>query len=178
MLHLQQVALKKRFGQKGGQRKMDRQLFRKKSLDKVSSPEQLNDYIRAAEPGVFLMLAAVIVFLAGVCVWGIFGRLDTVIRTAGVCRNGEVACYVKETDIGSVHVGMPVTVNGETGIVTEIGAVPVEAGDGMDAWMLHLGAIAEGEWVYSVKASAPADDGIYEVQLIEESISPASFVWN
>ena len=45
---------------------MDNQLFRKKSLDKVSSPEQLNDYIRVSNPGVWIALTAVIVLLFGV----------------------------------------------------------------------------------------------------------------
>ena len=59
---------------------MDNQLFRKKSLDKVSSPEQLNDYIRVSNPGVWIALSAVIVLLFGVCIWGIFGRLENEIR--------------------------------------------------------------------------------------------------
>ena len=56
---------------------MSDQIFRKKSLDRISSPEQLNDYIRMANPGIWMILAAVIILLAGVCVWGIFGHLDT-----------------------------------------------------------------------------------------------------
>ena len=51
---------------------MSDQIFRKKSLDRISSPEQLNDYIRVANPGIWMILAAVIILLAGVCVWGIF----------------------------------------------------------------------------------------------------------
>ena len=43
---------------------MSDQIFRKKSLDRISSPEQLNDYIRVANPGIWMILAAVII-LAG-----------------------------------------------------------------------------------------------------------------
>ena len=53
----------------------EKQIFRKSSIDRVSSPEQLNDYIRISNPSVWMVLAAVIVLLAGVCVWGIFGHL-------------------------------------------------------------------------------------------------------
>ena len=60
---------------------MSDQIFRKKSLDRISSPEQLNDYIRVANPGIWMILAAVIILLAGVCVWGIFGHLDTKTET-------------------------------------------------------------------------------------------------
>lgn len=157
---------------------MEGKIFREKSFSKVSSPEQLNDYIRVAEPGVFLILAAVIVFLAGACIWGIFGRLDAVVHTAGECKDGIVTCYVKETDISAVQVGMPITVDGEQGTVTEIEETPIKAEEGADAWLLHLGGISEGEWVYPIKGSVSASDGIYETQITVESVSPMSFVWN
>lgn len=57
-------------------------LFRKKSIEKVTSPEQLNDYIRVSNPGVWTVLAAVVILLAGACVWGVFGRLDSAVQTA------------------------------------------------------------------------------------------------
>ena len=44
-------------------------VFRKKSLDRVNSPEQLNEYIRVANPGVWVILAAVIVLLRYVLVY-------------------------------------------------------------------------------------------------------------
>ena len=52
---------------------MNENLFRKKSVDRVSSPEQLNDYIRVANPSVWMVLAAVVILLAGVIVLRIFG---------------------------------------------------------------------------------------------------------
>lgn len=157
---------------------MKDQLFRKKSLDKVSSPEQLKDYIRVSGPGVFMVLAAVIVFLAGVCVWGIFGRLDTVIKTAGKCENGILTCYVKEADASAVKAGMELTVDQKKGTVTDVETVPMEVTEDMDSYLLYLGGFAEGEWVYAVRAQVPADDGIYKVQITAESVSPMSFVWN
>ena len=65
------------------------ELFRKKSIERVTSPEQLNDYIRVSNPGVWMVLAAVVILLAGVCVWGVFGRLDTKKQASGVCENGK-----------------------------------------------------------------------------------------
>ena len=42
---------------------MDNKLFRKNSLERVSSPEQLNDYVKVSSPGIWIILAAVIVRL-------------------------------------------------------------------------------------------------------------------
>ena len=77
-------------------------VFRKSSIDRVSSPEQLNDYVRVSNPGVWMILSAVVVLLAGVCVWGIFGRLESKIATAGTCQNGVFTCFVTEEQIERV----------------------------------------------------------------------------
>ena len=41
------------------------QIFRQKSLDQISSPEQLHDYLHVTNPTVWLALAAVILLLVG-----------------------------------------------------------------------------------------------------------------
>lgn len=50
-------------------------IFRKKSIDKVSSPEKLDDYIRVTTPSVWITLAAIVILLVGATVWGFFGEL-------------------------------------------------------------------------------------------------------
>ena len=52
-------------------------LFREKSVTKVSSPEQLNDYIRVSTPAAWLVLVAIVLLLAGVVLWGFLGRLES-----------------------------------------------------------------------------------------------------
>lgn len=52
------------------------ELFRKKSIERVSTPEQLNDYIRVTTPSVWAVLIATVVLMLGVLVWGVFGRID------------------------------------------------------------------------------------------------------
>ncbi len=57
-------------------KKKNESLFREKNLERISSPEQLNDYIRVATPGVWLLLAGVIVLLVGALLWASFGTVD------------------------------------------------------------------------------------------------------
>ena len=57
-----------------------KQIFREKSLERVSSPEQLDDYIKVTTPSVWIILAATIVLLAGMIIWGVFGKIE--IRTS------------------------------------------------------------------------------------------------
>ena len=47
---------------------MNDKLFRKSSLDKITGPEQLDDYIRVASPSLWVMLGAVVVLLIAVLV--------------------------------------------------------------------------------------------------------------
>ncbi len=53
-----------------------KQIFREKSLERVSSPEQLDDYIKVTTPSVWIILAATIVLLAGMIIWGVFGKIE------------------------------------------------------------------------------------------------------
>ena len=51
-------------------------IFRNKSMERVSSPEQLNDYIRVTTPSVWIVLIALVVLLVGILVWSVFGRIE------------------------------------------------------------------------------------------------------
>ncbi len=51
-------------------------IFREKSLERVSSPEELNDYIRVTTPSVWLVLAALVILLAGMLAWSVFGTVE------------------------------------------------------------------------------------------------------
>ena len=57
-------------------------IFRQKSIDRVSSPEQLNDYIRVTTPTVWLVLLALVILLLGMLAWSVFGTVE------GVDANG------------------------------------------------------------------------------------------
>ena len=71
-------------------------LFREKSIERIESPEKLNDYLKVTSPGVWLVLITVIVILAGVCIWGVFGRIQATAPAAVVSENGESVCLVPE----------------------------------------------------------------------------------
>ena len=158
---------------------MNEQLFRKKSVDKVSSPEQLNEYIRVSNPGVWMALAAIVVLLAGVIVWGFIGHLDTTLSTAVVCENGEAVIYVKEADAEKIAVGMTVRVGDKEYAISAISAEPqiLKTGDISD-YAFHASEITAGEWVYAVKVNGAFETGVQKAEIVVESISPISFILN
>lgn len=139
---------------------MNESVFREKSLEKVKSPDNLNEYIRVANPGVWVLLAAVIALLAGLCIWGVFGQLHTEIRTDVRVENGIVTCFLPEENAHSVRPGMPASVDGCSGTVTE---VSVRSGAGSTCQL-------------QLEETLP--DGIYIARIEVENIHPASFLLN
>lgn len=65
---------------------MNNSIFRQESIDKVSSPEKLDDYIRVTTPSVWITLIAIILLLTGALVWGIFGEV-TIHNEDGTTEN-------------------------------------------------------------------------------------------
>ena len=52
-------------------------IFRKETLERISSPEQLTDYLKITNPGIWVILTAVILLLAGLFAWTMIGTLET-----------------------------------------------------------------------------------------------------
>ena len=87
-------------------------IFRKKAVDRVNSPEQLNDYIRVTSPSIWMVLAGVICILAGAIVWGIFGNLYTTVDGAGIVYDRNLTVYIRTADRPNVEEGMTINCNG------------------------------------------------------------------
>lgn len=139
---------------------MNDEIFRKKSLDKVKSPENLDDYIHVSNPGVWLLLISIIVLLAGACVWGIFGHIDSTIPSTVHVEDGTVICYIADQDISSVHEGMTVRFDEFEAVITEIGKKD------------------EPGYVCILESDQMILDGFYEGKIIIKSVKPLSFVLN
>lgn len=153
-------------------------LFRKKSMEKIVSPEQLNDYITVSTPAVWLVLSCIVLLLTGMCVWGVFGSLETVIEAAAVSSGGKTVCYVREEYRSELTEDMTVRIGDTSCPVLGVSDMPVQITENFDAYLLHIGGLETGEWVYEVTAGAGAQDGVYKAELVTESIAPISFLLN
>lgn len=156
---------------------MKENIFRKKSIDRVNSPEQLDEYIRVASPGVWLVLTGIAVLLVGCVVWGIFGTIETTQNVEVVCNGEELQCYISPETVDSISEGMAVTVNGQTGTVLTVSDVPVMIPKDADPYLLYIGGYSAGDFAYTAEISVDGlPDGIYEAKVVTESIKPISFV--
>ena len=157
---------------------MSNNLFRKKSIEHISSPEQLNDYICVSTPSVWMLLIAIVILLTGVCVWGVFGHMDTMLPAVTTAQDGAVTAYVREAEISRIQVGMPVKVSGSEGVVVSVASQPVRVDETFTDYMLHVSGLQESEWVYAVTLNVSCPDGVHTAEITTERVSPMSFVLN
>lgn len=157
---------------------MNEQLFRKKNIERISSPEQLNDYIRVSNPGMWLLFTAVVILLVGVCVWGIFGRLDTKLFVCAVGANGSVVCYVAEDQVSSVSEGMTLIIGETEYHITAVAGAPLAVDNSFGEYALHVGGLQIGQWVYTLQTDAALPDGVYQAQIVIDSVAPIFFILN
>lgn len=90
---------------------MAKKLFRDQSLERLSSPDALDHYIKVVNPSTFLILATVSVFLLTLLIWSIFGRVDTKITVPVYAQSGQ--CVARISDGSQLELGMSVEQNGE-----------------------------------------------------------------
>lgn len=156
---------------------MNTALFRKTSIDRVNSPEQLNQYIRVARPGVWITLSAVVLLLAGVVIWGVFGTIETTVHTYALVENGKVVCYLEEEDAALVEDGMPVLLDDVSGRVLSVSAAPVQIDAGANPYLMHMSGFSAGDFRYVAEIEAQGlADGVYQAKITVESVHPLVFV--
>lgn len=134
------------------------QLFRKASLDSITSPEQLTDYMRVTNPSLLIILGAVLVLLLGAVTWFYTARIETTVTGSAMASNGTLSVYVSGDEAESIKKGMTVKVRGYEADITEI--------------ELHNDG--------SVTASAEADihDGLYDAEIVTGELDPISFIFD
>jgi multidrug efflux pump subunit AcrA (membrane-fusion protein) len=119
---------------------MQKSIFRKSSLERISSPEQLNEYVKITNPGVWAVLLGLFALLIAVAVWAYAGSIPETVQFTGVvyAHEGEeeaVYCFVPMSVSKRLSDGMKVQVSPDyapreeygyiSGTVESIGEKPV-----------------------------------------------------
>ena len=89
-------------------------LFRKNSMESISSPEQLTDYLRVTNPAVWIVMAAIILMLVGMLIWGSVAQIDSYAAGTAQVQDGRMIVVFDDSGLAAnVKAGMSVTI-GET----------------------------------------------------------------
>ncbi|MBP3758996.1 MAG: hypothetical protein J6I83_04050 [Firmicutes bacterium] len=129
-------------------------LFRKKALDHISSPENLTDYLRVTNPGIWVVLAGVILLLIGLFVWSMIGDLET---------RADVKVIVDDHQAQIITLGSDSLKEGMTLSVAD-----------KEYTIAHA---AEDEYGRSVGETAvELPDGTYDGTVVTETVHPIEFL--
>lgn len=96
---------------------MNNNVFRKKSLDRISSPEQLNSYIKVSNPSIWLILSALIIIIVSVVIWSVSGNITTMVSANAIVKSSEdtpdtLICYVLPEKASNIKKNMDVNICG------------------------------------------------------------------
>ena len=129
-------------------------LFREKTLQRISSPEKLTEYLRVTNPGIWIVLGAIILLLGGLLVWATIGTLETK-ASAKVIVEDHVAMVVTD-GAAKLNDGMPLR---------------ILSGDYI------IAATTEDYYgrVYGI-TEVPLPDGSYDGTVIVEQVRPIDFL--
>ncbi len=97
-------------------------VYRKASMERISSPEQLNDYLRVTNPSVWIVLAAVVLLLIGTLVWACFTDIGSSVSGVAAVENGVMTVRFEDAALEkNVEAGMLVTVGGTASPIVSVG---------------------------------------------------------
>ena len=97
-------------------------LFRKDSMERISSPEQLTDYLHVTNPTVWVVMAAIILLLVGLLIWSAFAQIDSFAAGTAKVENGQMTVVFDDAQQAqNVEVGMSVTVGDNESTIGSVG---------------------------------------------------------
>ena len=113
---------------------MNKQLFRQQSMDHISSPEQMHDYMRVTSPRLWMLLSAILALLVGLVVYASTTRMENTMSIRLQAGENYGTCDLTAAQKDMVKTQMPVRLGDVTGYVSDI----------MQVTMLRLDAVFDG----------------------------------
>ncbi len=137
-------------------------LFRKSTLERVSSPEQLNEYIKVTNPSLIVMLLGIFTILAAGMVWVFCGGIPNSVELSGVVATnikGEqsVYCYVPISTSKKIKKGMNVQISPDYASREEYG---------------YINGVVESVGT-SIVTSDTLESNFYDPQIVLPTVSAA-----
>ena len=126
---------------------------------RISSPEQLDDYLKVTSPKVWVLLVAVVLLLAGLLLWGSFTTIESYATGTARAVGGELTVTFDDAEKAS---------RGQPGMQIEVGDMRAE--------VLTVGTDESGKPVASARASIP--DGSYDVRVGYKATQVISMLLN
>lgn len=126
---------------------------------RISSPEQLNDYLKVTNPKTWVLLVAILLLVGGLLLWSVFTTIESYATGTALADGGELTVMFHDDEKAD---------RVEPGMELEIGGAYVE--------ILTVGTDANGKVVATALANVP--DGAYEVRVGYKTTQVISMLLN
>lgn len=169
---------------------MQNKLFKKSSMERITSPEKLNDFIKVANPSSWMILGAALALVLGLLVWGIFGELSNSVTFNGHLKDGQLYGYVTGGMEAQLQPGMAATVipqgaaeGAMTGRILTVADQPLSfdeaSRDITSDYMLSALGITGWNIAVTLETDAPLYEGVvYAVSVVTETYRPIQMIFN
>jgi len=142
---------------------MEKQVFREKSVERIASPEQLQDYMRVTTPGTWMVLAAVILLLAGLIISSALVNVESTIPGQATVEEDGLLLQI-ELPLSQKSLVSP-------GMVVRVADREAK-----------VDMIFQAENALQVLAELPEDGeklapGTHDVKIVTETVTPISFLF-
>ena len=142
---------------------MEKQVFREKSVERIASPEQLQDYMRVTTPGTWMVLAAVILLLAGLIISSALVNVESTIPGQATVEEDGLLLQI-ELPLSQKSLVSP-------GMVVRVADREAK-----------VDMIFQAENALQVLAELPEDGeklapGTHDVEIVTETVTPISFLF-
>lgn len=164
-------------------------IFRQESLDRVESPEQLDQYIKVSKPSAWIMVSALLIASASLLIWSFTGSLPQTTTVKGItAEEGVVYCYVDPSDIQESMVGCQVQMvlpdnSTMQGTVSEMSSVPYSLEEVSEIlekdWIIDQ--LVDSSYVYQLKVDTETETSqniIVQASIVTSEVKPIQYVLN
>lgn len=153
-------------------------LFRKQALERLSSPEQLDQLMQVVSPRSWLLLAGLGLLLIAVLLWGWFGNISTTVQGRGVlAETGVALLYLPADEAALLRPGMPARLSFANASPQEYGYL-VGTVDSVGAIPMDLAALTEKVHNANLaQALSAAGDPVEVAIRLTASETPSGYAW-
>lgn len=163
---------------------MNGTIFRKKSLERIASPDSLDDYLKVSSPSIWLIVSALAIILTVAGAWCFLGKIPTITAGIGIQTKTETLCFVPAAEGYSIEKGMQVRfTSGEAGEamrgkIVEIGE-PVPAAEAAEDAGAEWLAMPD-QWVCPItvrmEEGTPDKGKSYGIQIVIDEQRPVDLL--
>ena len=152
-------------------------IYNKKALDKIKTPDNLNDYIKVSNPQLWIILCAVLLLLGGMLVWGIFGKIYVTVTVPTFVENNKGISLVNESRINSISEGMPIVADTVTGYVESKSYTGQKISEITSVYGISVSQSAPTDLAYVVTSNIKLPNGMYNAEIAIEEVRPISYLF-